>query len=109
MGKNKPKSPAAPYLSPERIRIATLNAWGLRTHGKKEDLKSFLRDFRVHIAVTTETHLLRKETRKLSFTGFTVIDGAGYFTKKGEVVFLARVGIYCWAAPESMILRLGDA
>ena len=35
------------HLLPAGIRTATLNAWGLRSHGKKEDLKSFLAPKRI--------------------------------------------------------------
>ena len=49
------------FLEPSQFKIATLNVWGLRTKGKREELEQFLRDFQVHIGIITESHLLDHE------------------------------------------------
>ena len=73
----------AEILLPGVIRIATLNVWGLRTRDKRQDLKFFLYDFKIDVAIITETHLLKKEGKRLNFPGFKVIDGAGIYNHKG--------------------------
>ena len=92
----------------DKIRIFTLNVWGLRTKDKLEDLKSFLHGYNVHICVVTETHLLKAEAKKKIFPGYVVADAAGIYTNKGGVLLLASTLISWREVPDRQTGHMGD-
>ena len=75
----------------EDLRISTINVWGPRAAGKREDLKISLYDYDVHICVVTGTHLLRDEVGDdLHAVGYKVPHSGGHHANKGGVAILLR-------------------
>ena len=107
----KPKScqkGAPTKLSPHKIRIFTLNVWGLQTKGKLEELKSFLYEYTVHVCIVTETHLLKAEAKKKIIPGYVVADAAGIYTNKGGVMLLVSNLISWREVPAGHTSEMGD-
>ena len=88
-----------------KMRIFTLNVWGLRTHGKLEDLKAFLNDLSVHVGVITETHLLREEAKAKTIPGYTVVEADGKYTHKGGALIIVSHKISHRPVPEALVRR----
>ena len=94
-----------PSLTPETLRIFTLNVWGLRTSGEQEDLLNFLVEYRVHIGIITETHLLEPEAKDTVIPGCTVLEADGKYTHKGGVMIIAANTISSRPIPEHLTTR----
>ena len=94
-----------PSLTPETLRVFTLNVWGLRAAGKQEDLPNFLVEYRVHIGIITETHLLEPEAKDTVKPGCTVLEADGKYTHKGGVLIIADNAISSRPVPERLVTR----
>ena len=92
----------------DNLRIFTLNVWGLRADGKKEDLHAFLVEYSVHIGVITETHLLKPDAMKIAFSGYTVVDADGRYTNKGGVMIIVADEVSTGPVLDDVLTRSGE-
>ena len=95
-------------LVPNRLRIFTVNVWGLRTPGKIGCLDTRLAAYQVHIGVFSETRLLESGTKNILIPGSAGFCADSKYSHNGRVLIIAADILPHRPAPENLQRRGGE-